>query len=406
MLKGKNILVGVTGGIAAYKTATLVRELKKAGAEVKVIMTPLAKQFITPLTLATLSQNPIVVDFFNPENGEWNSHVKLGLWADAYVIAPATANSLAKMANGIADNLLLTTYLSARCPIFVCPTMDLDMYKHSSTQRNLDVLRADNVNIIEPQDGFLASGLTGKGRMEEPEEIANKIKEYFSNASSKELQGKKVLITAGGNIEPIDAVRYISNYSSGKMGYALAQECLNRGADVTLIRASVDSKLLGSVAGIQEIKAMSADDMHKTVMTHNQDSDIIIMAAAVADFTPAEVSPLKLKKQEGQEFMTINLRKTVDIAAELGSQKRDNQCLVGFALETDSERENALKKLNKKNLDFIVLNSLQDKDAGFKLDTNKVTIFHKNGASKTYTTKQKDAVAIDIVDEICSVYLK
>lgn len=404
MLKGKNILVGVTGGIAAYKTATLVRELKKAGAEVKVVMTPLSKQFITPLTLATLSQNPIAVDFFNPENGEWNSHVKLGLWADAYVIAPATANSLAKMAGGIADNLLLTTYLSARCPIFVCPTMDLDMYKHSATQRNLEILRGDNVNIIEPKEGFLASGLSGKGRMEEPEEIANKIKLYFN--STNQLKGKKVLITAGGNIEPIDAVRYISNHSSGKMGYALAKECLLRGAEVTLIRASVDNELIGSVDGVKEIEAMSASDMLNAVMENRVEKDVIIMAAAVADFTPAEVSPLKLKKQEGQEFMTINLCKTVDIAARLGADKPENQLLIGFALETHSEKENALKKLEKKNLDFIVLNSLQDKEAGFKVNTNKITIFHRNGDCKTFDTKRKCEVAADIVDEMCTILEK
>lgn len=408
MLNGKRVLVGVTASIAAYKAAVLVRELIKNGAEVKVVMTPLAKQFITPLTLATLSHNPILVEFFNPENGEWNSHVKLGMWADVYIIAPATANTIAKMATGVADNLLLTTYLSARCPVFISPAMDLDMYRHHTTQRNLKIIKSDGVKIIEPRSGFLASGLSGKGRMEEPEEIVRAVAQYFESPNkSNELVGKTVLIAAGGNVEPIDAVRYISNYSSGKMGYALANECVRRGAVVTMVRASVDRSLIGTVERVKEIEALSADDMYKAVIAESVDSDIVIMAAAVADFTPENVHAQKLKKIEGEETLTLNLRKTVDIAAAVGFRKPKWQTLVGFALESDNEKENALKKLDKKNLDFIVLNSLNDKGAGFKTDTNKITIFHKNGDVKEFDTKHKNDVASDIVDEICATaYLK
>lgn len=403
MLKGKRILVGITASIAAYKAAILVRELVKNGAEVKVVMTPLSKEFITPLTLATLSQNPILVDFFNPENGEWNSHVKLGIWSDAYIIAPASANTIGKMASGIADNLLLTTYLSARCPVFVAPAMDLDMYQHPTTTRNLLTLKRDGVHIIEPTKGFLASGLSGKGRMEEPEEIVNQVAHFFESPNiSDELLGKNVLITAGGNIESIDAVRFISNFSSGKMGYELAKECARRGADVTLIRANVDEKLKGSVDRIRELEALSADDMYKCVMTESVDSDIIIMAAAVADFTPVQKSSTKIKKEDGNDEFTLKLKKTKDIAASVGSLKHKWQTLVGFALETDSEEENAKKKLESKNLDLIVLNSLNDKGAGFKTATNKVTIFHKDGLTKKYELKKKSEVAKDIINEICS----
>lgn len=404
MLNGKHILLGITGGIAAYKSATLVREFIKRGAEVKVVMTPLAKQFISPLTMATLSQNPIMVDFFNPENGEWNSHVKMGLWADAYVLAPATANSIAKMASGIADNLLLTTYLSARCPVFVSAAMDYDMFLHPSTARNLKQLEEDGVKIISPRSGFLASGLSGKGRMEEPEEIANVIERYFAQESDvKDLEGKKVVITTGGTIEPIDSVRYISNYSSGKMGYALAEESLKRGADVTLIRASVLPELIDSIEGVKEISALSAEQICHEAVAASRDSDIIIMAAAIADFTPEVVSNKKIKKSDSEDFLTLKLKKTVDVAAKIGSEKREGQLFVGFALETDSEEVNALKKLEKKRLDMIVLNSLNDKGAGFMGDTNKITIFNYKGERIEFPLKSKSEVACDIINEVSKI---
>ena len=399
-LKGKNIIVGVTGSIAAYKTASLIRLLVTEGAEVKVIMTPLAKEFITPLTLATLSHNPILVDFFDPENGQWNSHVSLGEWADAYIIAPVTANSMAKMAAGAADNLLITTYLSARCPVFIAPAMDLDMYSHVSTQRNLATLKNDGVRIIEPGEGFLASGLTGKGRMAEPETICDYICDFF--AVSKPLKGKKALISAGGTIEKIDAVRFISNYSTGKMGYALAKALSDYGADVTIVRASVNGNLAGSVDA-KEIEALSAEEMYDAMTANAPENDIIIMAAAVADFTPKNSSKKKIKKTERQSGMTLELTETKDIAESLGRQKRDGQTFIGFALETDNEEANAMKKMSKKNFDYVVLNSLNDKGAGFGFDTNAVTVFSKDGNSFKLALADKNSIAKGIIDNIFGI---
>lgn len=401
MLEGKKILLGVTGSIAAYKAAILVRALVEKGAEVKVVMTELAKQFITPLTMATLSKNPVLVDFFNPENGEWNSHVKLGLWADAYVIAPATANTIGKMAHGVADNLLLTSYLSARCPVFVSPAMDLDMYAHSATQRNMAVLRRDGVHIIEPGEGFLASGLIGKGRMEEPHEIVRYIDDFFDKKEQQgRFRGKKVVVTAGGTIEPIDSVRFVSNYSSGKMGYTIAAQFAAEGADVTIVHAAVDGRLRGTLPGIKEIKTLSAAEMYEQMIELQPESDIIVMAAAVADYTPEKVADHKLKKKPDDKNFVLVLKETQDIAEMLGKMKKEGQLLVGFALETDNEADNALKKLKKKNLDFIILNSLRDKGAGFATDTNKITIYHKNGERKVFPLKSKPEVAVDIVNEI------
>lgn len=392
MLKGKHILLGVTGSIAAYKAAILIRLLVKEGAEVKIIMTPLAKEFITPLTLATLAKNPILVDFFNPENGDWNSHVDLGLWADAYLIAPATANTIGKMANGIADNLLLTSYLSARCPVFVAPAMDLDMFQHPANQKNLNTLRSYGNHIIEPAAGELASGLIGKGRMEEPEAIVDYLRNYFQ--TKQPLLNKKVLLTAGPTYEKIDPVRFIGNYSSGKMGYALAEELAKQGADVTLISGPTDLKINNQ--HITVINIESADEMYRQAVNLFPQSDIGIMCAAVADFTPENVSDKKVKR--GEDDLVLKLKPTKDIAAELGKLKKNNQILVGFALETDNEKINAQKKLESKNLDLIVLNSLNDKGAGFKTDTNKITIFDKQGSEKIFSLKSKHEVAKDIVE--------
>ena len=399
MLKGKHIIVGVTGSIAAYKAAMLIRLLVKEGADVRVIMTPLAKEFITPLTLATLSKHPILVEFFDPENGAWNSHVSLGEWADAYVIAPATANTLSKMAAGEADNLLTTTYLSAKCPVFVAPAMDLDMYAHTATQRNLRQLQADGVRLIEPASGELASGLVGKGRMAEPEEIAARLKSFFTPAASK-LQGKKVMITVGGTVEKIDAVRFISNYSTGKMGYALARACMDAGAEVTLIRGRVDQPLIGSVAGATEIPALSADEMYDAVQQEAPKADILIMAAAVADFAPLHTVDHKIKKEDTGDRITLCLRKNKDIAASVGATKRPGQLLVGFALESENGERNAQEKLRRKGLDLIVLNSLKDDGAGFGTDTNKVTIFSDKGEQYAFPQKSKREVAEDILSVI------
>ncbi|MFI3321895.1 MAG: bifunctional phosphopantothenoylcysteine decarboxylase/phosphopantothenate--cysteine ligase CoaBC [Rikenellaceae bacterium] len=404
MLKGKNILLGITGGIAAYKAAILVRALKKEGCNVKVLMTENAKKFITPLTLATLSGNPVLVEFFNPENGEWNSHVKLGLWADGYIVAPATASTMGKMVCGIADNLLVTSYLSARCPCFVAPAMDLDMYKHPSTARNIEALRKDGVEIIEPSSGFLASGLEGKGRMEEPENIVEYIKNYFNK--DLPLKGKRAVVTAGGTIEPIDSVRFISNYSSGKMGYAIASALKEQGAEVVIVRAGVDARLKGSIAGVQEIEALSAEQMFLEAIPKAEKSDIIVMAAAVADYTPEVVADHKMKKEDFNGELSINLRQTKDIAAEIGKNRRDNQIFVGFALETDNEVCNAKKKIANKNLNFIVLNSLKDKGAGFGVDTNKITIIGRDDSSVSFELKSKKEVAKDIVSTIVAAMEK
>ena len=394
-MQGKHILIGVTGGIAAYKTAYLIRDLVKRGAEVKVIMTEKAKAFITPLTLATLSRNPILVDFFDPTNGAWNSHVSLGLWADAYVIAPATANTIAKMAHGIADNLLTTTYLSARCPIFVAPAMDLDMYAHPTTQENIEYLKNKGVNIIDAASGFLASGLEGKGRMAEPEEISERVSAFFN--SKRELSGKKVLITAGPTHEKIDPVRFIGNHSSGKMGYALAEECASRGADVYLVSGPVQIK--AKHPNIKTISVESAQEMYEASNKEFDTSDICILCAAVADFRPETQADEKIKREK--DDLVIRLKPTQDIAASLGAKKKDNQILVGFALETNNEAENAQGKLIRKNLDFIVLNSLKDANACFGYDTNKITIIEKNGNSEAFCLKSKTEVAKDIIDKIC-----
>lgn len=395
-LVGKHILLGVTGSIAAYKTASLIRLLVKAGVEVKVVMTPLAKQFITPLTLATLSKNPILVDFFDPTNGAWNSHVSLGMWADAYLIAPASANTIGKMANGVADNLLLTSYLSAKCPVFVAPAMDLDMYAHPSTQRNLDVLRSYGNHIIEATSGELASGLDGKGRMEEPEKIVEYLDRFFS--VSQDLKGKNVLITSGPTYEKIDPVRFIGNYSSGKMGFALAEECAKRGATVTLVTGPVALSLNNQT--IKRVDVESAQEMYEEVDAVFASMDITILCAAVADYRPMKKFDEKMKKESSSDVLNIQLTKTIDIASTLGSKKTENQLLVGFALETNNEFDNAKDKLNRKNLDFIVLNSLNDKGAGFRHDTNKVTILNKKGEEKSFGLKSKIEVAKDIIDVI------
>jgi phosphopantothenoylcysteine decarboxylase/phosphopantothenate--cysteine ligase len=392
MLKGKHIILGITGSIAAYKSAVLCRLLVSAGAEVRVIMTPLAKQFITPLTMATLSQHPILVDFFNPENGEWNSHVKLGEWADLYLIAPATANTMAKMATGVADNLLLTTYLSARCAVAVAPAMDLDMYAHTATQRNMEALRQDGVHIIEPGSGFLASGLQGKGRMAEPADIVKAVEALFSE-KKKSLEGRHYLVTAGATIEPIDPVRYISNHSSGKMGYAVAEELARRGARVTLVsgRTSLDCP-----KGVERVDVLSAEDMYKACCEVFPATDGAVMCAAVADYTPQVVAEQKLKKGDGD--MSIALKRTHDIAATLGREK-GARLLVGFAMETENEQTNAEDKLRRKNFDFIVLNSLRVEGAGFRGDTNVVSLIDGEGREDLPLMTKGD-VAIHIVDKM------
>ncbi len=392
-MKGRKIIIGVTGGIAAYKSAHLVREFIKAGAEVKVLMTKAAKEFITPLTMATLSKNPVLIDFFNPENGDWNSHVDLGLWADAMIIAPATANTLAKMNHGIADNLLLTSYLSAKCPVFFAPAMDLDMYQHPATQKNIQDLISRGHICIDADSGELASGLVGKGRMAEPIQIFNAVSSFFHKTQS--LSGKNVLITAGPTHEPIDPVRFIGNYSSGKMGYALAKECKNRGANVILISGPVS---IEKPEGINIVNVTSAQQMLDACLNEFNKIDIAIMNAAVADYTPSETSDKKIKRKG--DDMSIELKPTKDIAAQLGSMKKDNQILIGFALETDNEEKNAAKKLIKKKLDFIVLNSLQDKGAGFGYDTNKISIVFADNNIKKFELKSKAEVAEDIIDEI------
>ena len=391
-LSGRHILLGITGSIAAYKAAVLCRLLRGAGADVRVVMTPLAKQFITPLTMATLSKHPILVEFFNPENGEWNSHVSLGEWADCMLIAPATANTLAKMAHGIADNLLLTTYLSARCPVVVAPAMDLDMYAHTATQTNLQTLRERGVAVVEPAEGELASGLTGKGRMAEPAEILSFAEDLLSE-KKKSLQGKRMIVTAGATIEAIDPVRFISNHSTGKMGYALADALARRGAEVTLISGRT---ALQTPPSVHRIDVTSALQMYETALREFDAADGAVMCAAVADYTPEEVSPIKLKKGEGD--MVIRLKRTHDIAAELGARK-GKRLLVGFALETDHEEAHAEEKLARKNFDFIVLNSLRDAGAGFGGDTNKVTLIDRNGRQELPLLSKRET-AERIVDKI------
>ena len=393
MLQGKKIILGVTGSIAAYKSAQLIRLLVKEGADVKVIMTALAKEFITPLTLATLAKNPVLVDFFDPTNGNWNSHVNLGLWADAYLVAPATANTIGKMATGIADNLLLTTYLSAKCPVFIAPAMDLDMFAHPAMQRNLETLKSIGNQVIEPSYGELASGLEGKGRMEEPENIVRYLDDFFTK---KPLNGKKILITAGPTYEKIDPVRFVGNYSTGKMGFALAEVCARQGAEVCLISGPVQLKTVHP--NIERINVQSAKEMFDEVLNRFYGMDGAILCAAVADFTPVEEAHLKLKR--GKENLTLELKPTQDIAAAVGNMKTDSQFLVGFALETNNEEANAKGKLEAKNFDFIVLNSLQDKQAGFGYDTNKISIIHRTGLKKEFELKSKNDVAEDILTEI------
>ena len=391
-LAGRRILLGITGSIAAYKAAVLCRLLKTAGAEVRVVMTPLAKQFITPLTMATLSKNPILVEFFDPENGAWNSHVSLGEWADCYLIAPATANTLAKMATGIADNLLLTTYLSARCPVVVAPAMDLDMYAHAATQQNLRTLAERGVRIVEPAEGELASGLTGKGRMAEPDAIAAFVGELLTE-KKKTLCGKRLIVTAGATIEAIDPVRFISNHSSGKMGYAIAGELAARGAAVTLVSGRT---ALATPPGVERVDVLSADEMYEAAVRAFDEADGAVMCAAVADYTPAEVSETKIKKGDGELF--IRLRRTRDIAAELGARK-GGRLLVGFALETHDEEAHAESKLERKKFDFIVLNSLRDAGAGFRGDTNKVTFIDRAGHEELPLLSKRE-VAARIADRI------
>ncbi len=391
-LDGRRILLGITGSIAAYKAAVLCRLLKTAGADVRVVMTPLAKQFITPLTMATLSKNPILVEFFDPENGAWNSHVALGEWADCYLIAPATANTLAKMATGVADNLLLTTYLSARCPVVVAPAMDLDMYAHEATQQNLRTLAARGVRIVEPEEGELASGLQGKGRMAEPDRIAAFVGRLLDE-KKKTLAGKRLIVTAGATIEAIDPVRFISNHSSGKMGYAIAGELAARGAAVTLVTGRTS---LPTPAGVERVDVLSAAEMYEAAVGAFDASDGAVMCAAVADYTPAHVSDTKIKKGDGG--LTIELRRTRDIAAELGARK-GGRVLVGFALETDDEEAHAEAKLTKKNFDFIVLNSLRDPGAGFRGDTNKVTLIDRAGREELPLMSKRE-VAARIADKL------
>jgi len=403
MLKGKHIIVGVTGGIAAYKTATVIRLLVKEGAEVKVLMTAHAKEFITPLTLSTLSKNPVLTEFYNPENGDWNSHVELGIWADLYLIAPATANSIAKMASGVADNLLLTTYLSARCPVFVAPSMDLDMLKHPATTINIETLRAFGNVILEPNSGELASGLSGKGRMAEPEDIVKEITVFLSKKKSHEpLKGRHVLINAGPTREPLDPVRFISNYSTGKMGIALAEAALAYGASVELVLGPIDTAPKNS--GIKVTDVTTAESMSAECIKLFPKCDIAILAAAVADFTPQSVAKTKIKKDPGNnpEYI-LKLKPTADIAATLGKLKKKNQILAGFALETDNEIENSKKKLISKNLDLIVLNSLREKGAGFGHDTNRITIIDRDNNIDKFVLKSKDEAARDILDKIISL---
>jgi phosphopantothenoylcysteine decarboxylase/phosphopantothenate--cysteine ligase len=401
MLKGRKILLGVTGGIAAYKAATIIRLFVKEGAEVKVVMTPLAKEFITPLTLATLSKNPIMVDYFDPEDGRWNSHIDLGLWADVYLIAPATANTIGKMAAGIADNLLLASYLSARCPVFLAPAMDLDMLAHPATVRNIATLKSFGNHIIDPGTGELASGLDGKGRMAEPEMIVKEIKEFFSKKKITELplRGRKVFINAGPTVEPIDPVRYISNHSSGRMGIALADVAAALGAKVTLVLGPATLKPANAL--VHTVSVTTAAEMTEASVKAFSECDIAILSAAVADFTPETVSGTKIRRVSGE--MVIRLKPTEDIAALLGSRKKKHQLLVGFALETNDEVSNAIGKLKRKNLDMIVLNSLRDEGAGFGHETNRITIIDRNNNIDKFELKTKGEVASDILHKIISL---
>lgn len=397
MMKGKKIVLGITGSIAAYKAAVLTRGLIKKGAEVQIVITPAGKEFITPITLSALTSKPVISEFFSQRDGTWHSHVDLGLWADAMVIAPATASTIGKMAHGVADNMLVTTYLSMKAPVFVAPAMDLDMFAHPSTQHNLDILRSYGNHIIEPAAGELASHLVGKGRMEEPEKIIEVLEAFFSR--QEDLKGKRVLITAGPTYEKIDPVRFIGNYSSGKMGYALAEVCAERGAEATLVSGPVNLQAVHP--NIRRVDVESAEEMYRASVEAFPQADAAILCAAVADFTPEVVAGTKIKREK--EDLVLRLKPTHDIAAELGRMKRDGQKLVGFALETNDELKHAQDKMARKNLDFIVLNSLNDKGAGFRCDTNKITIVEPQGATP-YPLKNKQEVAADIIDKLVSLF--
>ena len=398
MLKGKHIILGITGSIAVYKAAYIIRALVKKGAEVQVVITPAGKEFITPITLSALSSNPVISEFFSNRDGSWHSHVDLGLWADAMLIAPATASTIGKMANGIADNMLVTTYLSCKAPVFIAPAMDLDMFAHPSTQQNLDRLRSFGNHIIEPAEGELASHLVGKGRMEEPDKIIAVLEEFF--ASRTALEKKKIVITAGPTYEKIDPVRFIGNYSSGKMGFALAEACAQQGAEVTLIAGPVS--LTTTHPNIQRIDVESAEEMYQAAMAAFPEADAGILCAAVADYRPEIQAGEKIKRESKGEMM-LHLIPNKDIAASLGAIKREGQVLVGFALETNNEATNAESKLKRKNLDFIVLNSLRDAGAGFRCDTNKISIIDRQGETTGYPLKSKQGVAADIVNKLATL---
>lgn len=400
MLKGKKIVLGITGSIAAYKACLLIRQLIKRGAEVQVVITPAGKEFITPITLSALTHKPVISEFFSQRDGTWNSHVDLGLWADAMVVAPCTASTLGKMAHGIADNMLITTYLSMKAPVFIAPAMDLDMYRHPSIQANMKTLLSYGNHIIEPESGFLASGLEGKGRMEEPEVIADRLDQFFSeNSQPSPIAGKKVVITAGPTYEKIDPVRFIGNYSSGKMGFAIAEECLRRGADVTVVAGPVS---LTCSSGIRRLDVESCQDMYDAATSEFADADVAILAAAVADFRPALVADRKIKR--GKDDMVITLCPTHDIAAALGASKKSDQTLVAFALETNDEEANAMRKLEKKNADFVVLNSLRNEGTCFRTDQNQIEIVSRDGKT-SYEKKSKADTASDIVDYLEKVVL-
>ena len=402
MLKGKKIVLGITGSIAAYKSCLIIRELIKSGAEVQVVITPAGKEFITPITLSALTHKPVVSEFFSQKDGMWNSHVDLGLWADAMVIAPCTAATLGKMANGVADNMLITTYLSMKAPVFIAPAMDLDMYKHPSTQKNIETLRSFGNHIIEPGSGFLASGLEGKGRMEEPENIVKALADFFSTLSElpsyiEDLKDKKILITAGPTYEKIDPVRFIGNYSSGKMGFALAEECSRRGAKVVLVAGPVS---LTCTESIQRVDVESCKEMYEAAVGEFPNCDAAILCAAVADFRPETIAEQKIKRV-GDDLL-LKLKPTLDIAATIGSMKGERQRIVAFALETNEEESNAQRKLEKKNADFIVLNSTRIPGTTFQADDNQITIINKEG-KKSYAKKPKTEVARDIIDELVSI---
>ena len=402
MLKGKKIVLGITGSIAAYKSCLIIRELVKAGAEVQVVITPAGKEFITPITLSALTQKPVISDFFSQRDGTWHSHVKLGLWADAMLIAPCTASSLGKMANGIVDNMLITTYLSMKAPVFIAPAMDLDMYQHPTTQQNMERLRSFGNHIIEPASGFLASGLEGKGRMEEPARIVEFLDKALGTKEEgrSKMIGKKVLITAGPTYEKIDPVRFIGNYSSGKMGFALAEECARRGAEVILVTGPVNIQC--SSLNVQRIDVESCQEMYDAATQAFPQCDAAILCAAVADYRPEQVAEQKIKREDPQaSTLDLHLVANPDIAAQLGRMKREGQLLVGFALETNDEQANAHKKLEKKNLDFIVLNSLKNEGTCFRSDENQISIINRNG-QLDFEKKPKQQVAVDIIDYLAN----